>query len=72
MGYSEIRLQVPTNISDGALRSLISKKLNINNFTYQIESKSLDARKKSDIHFELRVAVSSPELKQGIKPSPKS
>ncbi len=69
MGYREIRLQVPTDISDQELRVLISKKLKINEFSYQIEHKSLDARKKSDIHFELAVAVSSPVLKEGIKPS---
>ena len=33
------------------MANAIEKELNIKEFTYQIENKSLDARKKKDIHF---------------------
>jgi hypothetical protein len=65
MGYQEISLKLPTDFSDDQLRSLIAKELDIMEFTYQMENKSLDARKKSNIHWLIRVAIKSPEISGG-------
>jgi uncharacterized protein len=63
MGYREISLKLPTDYTEDQLRRRIGKVLNIGSFTYRMESKSLDARKKDYIHWSIRVAVSSKELK---------
>lgn len=63
MGYKEVSLKLPTNYTDNQLRERIEKKLNIREFLYQIEKKSLDARKKSDIHWQILVSVSSKQIK---------
>ncbi len=63
MGYQELALKLPTDYTDEQLQRKIRKKLGIEAFTWQIERKSLDARKKNAIHWQLRVVVSSPELK---------
>jgi len=65
MGYKLISLKAPTNYSDEQLHKLIENELRIREFTFSIEGKSLDARRKSDIHWLLRIGVSSPELKGG-------
>ncbi len=65
MGFREITLQLPTDYSDDALRAVIVKQLGIRDFSWQIESKSLDARKKSNIHWLIRVGVFSDELRGG-------
>ena len=65
MGYQEISLKLPTDFSEDQLKSLIAKELNIMEFTYQIENKSLDARKKSNIHWLVQVAIKSPEISGG-------
>ncbi len=65
MGYTEISLKLPTDFTEEQLQIKIGKKLRLNTFTFQIDRKSLDARKKSDIHWKLKVAVSSRELKNG-------
>jgi uncharacterized protein len=63
MGYREISIKLPTDYSEEQLRQHIAKELKIREFTYQIENKSLDARKKTGIHWLVRVGVLSPELK---------
>lgn len=67
MGYQTIDIKVPTDYSDELIRKLVRKKLRIGNFSFKIENKSLDARKKSNIHWLLRVGVVSKELKSGEK-----
>lgn len=62
MGYRDIQLKLPSDYSEGELRGAIKKALGIGSFTYRIDAKSLDARKKSDIHWLVRVAVVSDEL----------
>lgn len=66
MGYTEITLQLPTDYHEAELRGLIADKLQIHEFTYEIAGKSLDARKKNHIHWLLRVAVLSPELREDL------
>ena len=62
MGYKVIQLKLPPGYSDSYLRQRIEKELRIKDFSFQIKTKSLDARKKNNIHWLLRIAVLSPEL----------
>jgi uncharacterized protein len=68
MGYKEISLKMPTDYSSGQIEKKIEKKLKIRDFSWQTENKSLDARKKTDIHWLLRIAISSKEIKEGKAP----
>ncbi len=65
MGYREISLKLPTGYREANLRKKIEKKLNIREFSFQIESKSLDARNKNNIHWLVRAGIISEELKGG-------
>lgn len=65
MGFTILEIKMPTGYSDAELRQRLGKALKIKEFTFQIESKSLDARKKEQIHWLLRVGVVSDELKGG-------
>lgn len=60
MGYKQIQLKFPTSYRDEYIRDMILKELHLNDFTYLIEKKSLDARKKNDIHWLINFVVSSP------------
>ena len=62
MGYKQITLKLPTDFTPELLEKKIGKELNIKDFTYLIENKSLDARKRSNIHWVVKVAVSSKEI----------
>lgn len=62
MGFKLLELRMPTNFTVDDLRQRISTSLGIRHFTYQIESQSLDARKRSDICWLVRVGVSSNEI----------
>lgn len=70
MGFREISLKLPTNYTDEALNIAISRQLKVNNFTKKIIKKSLDARKKDKIHWLVKVAVSSQEIRDGELPEP--
>ncbi len=65
MGYSQISLKLPTDYDSERLKKKIGHLLGITDFTYQIENKSLDARKKNNIHWQLRLMVHSDELGEG-------
>ena len=69
MGYKIIQIKLPTGYSESDLKQRIGKELRIKEFTFQVETKSLDARKKSNIHWLLRVAILSPEI-PGDEPEP--
>ncbi|NOR76593.1 MAG: NAD(P)-binding protein [Draconibacterium sp.] len=62
MGFKTITLKLPTDFTAELLRSKIARELRIKDFTFQIENKSLDARKKSNIFWLIKVGVSSPEI----------
>jgi len=64
MGYKSIQIKVPTDYSEEQLKSTIGKQLGLKDFSFQIEKKSLDARKKNDMHWLLGIVVSS-ELIEG-------
>ncbi|MDA3954137.1 MAG: FAD-dependent monooxygenase [Bacteroidales bacterium] len=66
MAYKEISLKLPTDFTPDQLKKIIKDKLQIKEFSYQIENKSLDARKKSNIHWLLKVSVISDEIKGDI------
>lgn len=68
MGYQLISLKAPTSYNDDMLRQMIARQLKIRQFSFQVEGKSLDARNKRDIHWLLRIAVVSPEIKGGEAP----
>ena len=63
MGYREISIKLPTDHTEEQIRRKIEKKLKIKEFSYQIVRKSLDARKRSDIHWQVQVSVSSKQFK---------
>ena len=65
MGYREITLQLRTDYDEDELKEGIAKELGIREFSYQIENKSLDARKKANIHWLIRVMVLSDEVDGG-------
>jgi len=62
LGFKNITIDVPVDFTDALLKKLIQQKLNVSELTYQIERKSLDARNKKNIHWELAVGVFSPEI----------
>ncbi|MBW2648799.1 MAG: FAD-dependent monooxygenase, partial [Deltaproteobacteria bacterium] len=72
MGYREISLELPTDYSEEQLRKRLEKELKIREFSYQIENKSLDARKKNNIHWLVRVGILSREIKGGEPAAPAS
>jgi len=65
MGYKSITLKLPTDFTSEQLQQDIAKELRIKEFSFQIENKSLDARKKSNIFWLVKVAVNSSEIKDG-------
>ncbi|MCP5104450.1 MAG: hypothetical protein GY950_13775, partial [bacterium] len=69
MGFKLLDLRLPTDFTPDQLKKKITKKLNVKNFSHTIEKQSLDARKKGNIHWNVRVGVSSPALRAaGPKP----
>ncbi len=68
MGFKLLELKIPVHYSDADIRERIRLEAGTSNFSFEIVSKSLDARKKSHIFWLLRVLVQSPELK-GARPS---
>ena len=65
MGYKEITLKMPTDYSEAQLQKEIENTLKIKNFSYHIARKSLDARKKGNIHWNLGISVLSDEIEGG-------
>ncbi|MEA3486963.1 MAG: hypothetical protein U9R20_04825 [Thermodesulfobacteriota bacterium] len=65
MGYREISLKLPTDYVEEQIRKRLEKELKIREFSYQIENKSLDARKKNNIHWLVRVGILSKDIKEG-------
>ena len=67
MGFKIIEIKAPTGYLDEELKQQIGKELRLTDFTWQLENKSLDARKKNSIHWLLRIAVYSRSL-EGKEP----
>lgn len=72
MGYKLVSIKLPTNYSEEELRKKITKMFRIRSFSFQIENKSLDARNKKNIFWQIRIAVFSDELKDDTLPAKES
>ncbi|MBN2441970.1 MAG: NAD(P)/FAD-dependent oxidoreductase [Spirochaetales bacterium] len=59
MGYKTLHLTLPTDYSDDDIKKIIHSECGDPDFTYQIEKKSLDARHKNSIHWQITVVVFS-------------
>ncbi len=71
MGYRRINIKIPTGYDEKLLLKMIASKAKVGKFSYTIENKSLDARNKKDIHWQMRVLVQSDAVKGG-EASPKN
>ncbi len=63
MGYKSIQIKLPSNYTKEDIRQAIHKKLGVKDFSFRTEKKSLDARKKDNIHWLINVVVKSPEFR---------
>ena len=63
MGYREILLELPTDYTEDQLRSKIENELKTKEFSYQIKRKSLDARRKTNIRWQISISASSEQIK---------
>lgn len=61
--HKEIELRLHTDFTETDLRRLISKKLRIRHFSFEILKQSLDARQKPNVYWLIRVRVHSGEIK---------
>lgn len=62
MGIKKIQIKIKTDYSQDDLKQEIASVCGISDFSYSIDKKSLDARKKSAIHWLMSIYVTSPEL----------
>ncbi len=65
MGYKSLTIKMPTDYTEETLRYRIEKTISTTDFEYSIDKKSLDGRQKSNIHWLLRVSVSSKSINGG-------
>lgn len=71
MGHKHISIKMPTGYDIDLIGKKIEGYINSKDFSYTIENKSLDARNKSNIHWEMRLLVSSDSIKENwIIPKP--
>lgn len=68
MGYKPVTLKMPAGYSEQELLQKVGKMLRIRSFRVETEHKSLDARQKPHVVWQLRVGVYSEELKGGDEP----
>jgi len=72
MGYRSITIKAPVGYSEESLRGMISKHCGVSEFTFQVESKSLDARNRNRIHWVMNIGVFSNQIKKGNEPAKES
>jgi uncharacterized FAD-dependent dehydrogenase len=65
MGYTQLQIKLPTDYSENQLRESLAKRLGFHDFSYRIEKKSLDARKKNAAFWLISLVVNSDKLKDG-------
>lgn len=63
MGYKEITLKLPPDYSEEQLYARVAQAEGLVDFSVQMVHKSLDARKKGNIHWLAQLSVCSPEIK---------
>lgn len=68
MGYKLLEINMKTDYTKKDLELVIKKILKIRNFAYEIEKQSLDSRDINDIHWLVRVSVSSSEIENNDAP----
>ncbi len=69
MGYREISVRVPADYTVKDLKKKISNQIRTKDFSFKIRKKSLDARRKSNICWNISVGVTSSGIKGGEAPS---
>ena len=69
MGYQQLSFNLPTDYTQEELQQKIAKKLRLSEFSFHIENKSLDARDKNNIHWQVKVEVFAKSIK-GFSPKP--
>lgn len=62
MGHKLLQIKLPTDYSEDDIRNAIRKQSGFKEFSYHIEKKSLDARKKTNIHWQLSIVISSDHI----------
>ncbi|MDD3813739.1 MAG: FAD-dependent monooxygenase [Desulfocapsaceae bacterium] len=70
MGYKEITVKLPPDYSQELLQAQVAKAEGLRDFSVQIVHKSLDARKKANIHWLVQLALVSPEIPGEAPPAP--
>lgn len=69
MGNKYISVKMPSGYSHYQLTKKVERQLNTKEFSYIIENKALDARNKSNIHWQMRLLVTSNAIKISIPAS---
>ena len=81
MGRKEIDIQLPCGYEDIDLERVLGSQVKIRDYTFRIIKKSLDSRRKDRIHWNIRIELDSPSLKEidkisrsaaGLSPDPHS
>ena len=62
MGYKEITVKLPPDYSEEQLYAQVAKTEGLRDFSVQVLHKSLDARKKGNIHWLAQLLLISPEI----------
>jgi uncharacterized FAD-dependent dehydrogenase len=68
MGFRSLELKMKTDYGPDDLKNVIRKICRVRDFDYVIEKQSLDGRNPMEIHWLVRLTVSSPEIKGGTEP----
>ena len=63
MGYKEITVKLPPDYSEEQLYAQVAKAEGLQDFSVQVLHKSLDARKKANIHWLTQLLLISPEIR---------
>ncbi|MCX6147079.1 MAG: FAD-dependent oxidoreductase [Candidatus Kapabacteria bacterium] len=59
MGFTFLEIKMPTDYTSEGLKEKIAKEIGTLEFTHQIEKQSLDGRNSNNIHWIIRVGISS-------------
>ncbi|PKL78610.1 MAG: FAD-dependent oxidoreductase [Ignavibacteriae bacterium HGW-Ignavibacteriae-4] len=65
MGFKSFTIKMPTDYTEDTLRYSIGKMISTTEFEYSIDKKSLDGRQKNNIHWLIKISVSSKAIKGG-------
>jgi uncharacterized FAD-dependent dehydrogenase len=68
MGYQEFTFQLPTDYGTDDIKRRLERELQTKDFSFTIDLKSLDARQRKNIHWLVKLGVSSPAISGGEAP----